>query len=529
MKQRSIGNIQVSAIGLGGMPMSVHGRPDKARSVATIHAALDVGVTLIDTADAYCLGADQVGHDEFGHNESLIAKALAAYGGDTSNVLVATKGGHLRPPDGSWTLDGRPEYLKEAAKASARRLSVDAIGLYQHHRPDPQVPYADTLGALGELVDEGVVQMVGISNADTEQIRLAHRLLGSRLVAVQNQFSPGFRSSQDELQLCADLGLAFLPWSPLGGIGRANALADQDMFQQIANAHGVSPQQVCLAWETVTVPDRHSHPRRVTTREHHRLRRRRRPRTHRARPSRPHRPSTLTCQLHHHRNQEIFMTILVIVGAGPGLGAAVARRFGAEGFSVAVISRHQDRVDALAADLAAAGVTARGYAADVRDPAALIQALDQAANDLGPVEVLQYSPIPQPEFLRPVLDTSVDDLTGAIEFSVYGPVTAVQQVLPGMRALGRGTVLFVNGGSGARPNPKVAGTSIAFAGEAAYAAMLHTALAEENIHVGQLIIPRGITPGHPTHDPDVLADLLWTMHTGRDTLRVFAEPMNLQN
>ena len=97
-----------------------------------------------------------------------------------------------------------------------------------------------------------------------------------------------------------------------------------------------------------------------------------------------------------------------------------------------------------------------------------------------------------------------------------------------MRALGRGTVLFVNGGSGARPNPKVAGTSIAFAAEGAYATMLHTALAEENIHVGQLIIPGGITPGHPTHDPDVLADRLWTMHTSRDTFRVFAEPMDLQ-
>lgn len=254
MRQRSIGNIQVSAIGLGGMPMSVDGRPDEAQAAATIHAALDAGVTLIDTADAYCLGADHVGHDEFGHNETLIAKALAAYGGDTSHVLVATKGGHLRPPDGSWTLNGRPEHLKKAAKASARRLGVDAIGLYQHHRPDPQVDYVDTLGALGELVDEGVAQMVGISNADQQQIRLAHDLLGSRLTAVQNEFSPGFRSSEDELRLCAELGLAFLPWSPLGGIGRASALAERDTFQQIADQHGVSPQQVCLAWELSLSP-----------------------------------------------------------------------------------------------------------------------------------------------------------------------------------------------------------------------------------------------------------------------------------
>ena len=221
------------------------------------------------------------------------------------------------------------------------------------------------------------------------------------------------------------------------------------------------------------------------------------------------------------------MTTLAIVGAGPGLGAATARRFGAEGFSLAVISRHQDRVEALAAELTGAGLTARGYAASVRDPNALTGALQRAADDLGPIEVLQYSPVPQAEFLRPVLDTTVADLTAAVEFSIYGPVTAVRQVLPGMRELGRGTVLFVNGGSGARPNPKVAGTSIGFAGEGAYAAMLHTALGEENIHVGQLIIPGGITPGHPTHDPDVLADRLWTMHTRRDTLRVFAEPMNL--
>ncbi len=221
------------------------------------------------------------------------------------------------------------------------------------------------------------------------------------------------------------------------------------------------------------------------------------------------------------------MTTTAIIGAGPGLGAAVARRFAAEGFNIALLARRQERVDELAAQLTSSGGEARGYAADVRSSDSLIAALRRAEEDLGPVEVLQYSPIPQPEFLRPVLDTTVDDLTGAVEFSIYGPVTAVQQVLPGMRFLGRGTVLFVNGGSGARPNPKVAGTSIAFAGEGAYAAMLHTALAEDNVHVGQLIIPGGITPGHPTHDPDVLAERLWAMHTSRDTFRVFAEPMNL--
>lgn len=219
------------------------------------------------------------------------------------------------------------------------------------------------------------------------------------------------------------------------------------------------------------------------------------------------------------------MTSIAIVGAGRGLGAAVARRFGAEGFDIALISRSQNHLDALAADLTSAGLSARGYAASVRDTAALASALQRASAELGPIEVLQYSPVPQPEFLRPVLDTPVADLTAAVEFSVYGPVTAVNHVLPGMRALGRGTVLFVNGGSGARPNPRVAGTSVAFAAEAAYATMVHDILATENIHIGQLIIPGAITAGHPTNDPHVLAETLWNMHIQRDTFRVFAEPL----
>lgn len=221
------------------------------------------------------------------------------------------------------------------------------------------------------------------------------------------------------------------------------------------------------------------------------------------------------------------MTSIAIVGAGSGLGAAVARRFAAEGYSIALISRHQERVDAVAAQLSAAGATALGYAANVRDPNQLRSALERGAADLGTIEVLQYSPVPQREFLQNVMDTTVDDLRGAVEFSIYGPVTAVDQVLPGMRSLGRGTLLFVNGGSAARPNAAVGGTSVGFAGESAYASMLHTALADEGVHVGQLIIPGGIRPGHPTHDPDVLAERLWKMHADRDTFRVFAEPMDL--
>ena len=250
MQQRTIGPRTVSAIGLGGMPMSIEGRPDEARSIATIHAALEAGVTLIDTADAYHLHADDVGH-----NEELIARALRTWGGDTSDVLVATKGGHLRPGDGSWTQDGRPEYLKEAVKASARRLGVEAIGLYQFHRPDPRVPYADSVGAIRDLLDEGVIELAGISNANVAQIDEANEILGGRLVSVQNQFSPAFRSSLGELEHCAALGIAFLPWSPLGGIARAGAVGERhDAFQRVADAHGVSPQQVALAWELALAP-----------------------------------------------------------------------------------------------------------------------------------------------------------------------------------------------------------------------------------------------------------------------------------
>ena len=216
------------------------------------------------------------------------------------------------------------------------------------------------------------------------------------------------------------------------------------------------------------------------------------------------------------------MTTIAIIGAGQGLGAAIARKFGSEGLSVALISRNQERLDSLAADLTSNGITARGYAADVRDPASLVAALEQATADLGPIEVLEYSPLPQKEFLRPLLETTVADLAGAVEFSVYGPLTAVHQILQGMRFLGRGTILFVNGGSAVRPNGTYAGTSIAFAGESAYAQMLHDTVQADNIHVGQLIIPGAIMPGDPNTDPDTLAGTLWRMHQERGDFRVYA-------
>ncbi|MEO7059543.1 MAG: aldo/keto reductase [Lapillicoccus sp.] len=254
MKTRNIGTRSVSTIGLGGMPLSIEGRPDRDRAVATIHASLDAGVTLIDTADAYHL-AGHVDGDEVGHNETLIAEALASYAGDTSEVLVATKGGHLRPEPGPWAQDGSPEHLRAACDASLQRLGVEAIGLYQFHRPDPAIPYEESVGALRDLLDAGKIAMAGISNATVEQIRQAQDVLGGRLASVQNQYSPAFLSSRAELDLCDELGIAFLPWSPLGGISRASELGSSYApFQQVADTHGVSPQAVTLAWMLATSP-----------------------------------------------------------------------------------------------------------------------------------------------------------------------------------------------------------------------------------------------------------------------------------
>ncbi len=249
MHYRSIGNSTVSAIGLGAMPLSIEGRPDEQRAAATVHAALDAGITLIDTADSYHWHAD-----ERGHNELLVARALRSYGGDTSGVLVATKGGRGRPGDGSWTVTGTPEHLRRAAEASAGRLGVEAIGLYQLHKPDPVVPWADSVGALRELLDAGTIRAAGISNVTTGQIREAHAILGDALVSVQNQYSPAARGGEPELRLSTELGLAFLPWSPLGGItrssldGPAGPTSAGTAFHDIAAEHGVSPQQIALAW-----------------------------------------------------------------------------------------------------------------------------------------------------------------------------------------------------------------------------------------------------------------------------------------
>jgi short-subunit dehydrogenase len=210
---------------------------------------------------------------------------------------------------------------------------------------------------------------------------------------------------------------------------------------------------------------------------------------------------------------------IVIVGAGPNLGMAVARRFGREGFSVGLISRTQAKLDDLAAELERDGITAAGAAADIRDSDALAGAIGQLAARLGPVEVLEYSPLPAREFMKPLLETTVDDLRGPLEFSVLGAVAAARAVVPAMREAGRGTILFTTGGAALNPNPERAGVGVSFAGEVAYARMLHHELAGDGIHVAHTAIGGRIAPGED-HEPTDVADVLWAQHAQRDRFQV---------
>ena len=244
MQSRRIGNVTVSAIGLGGMPLSIDGRPDREQALATILAAIDSGVTLIDTADSYTMEIDGQGH-----NELLIAEALKLRPTEAKNILVATKGGLIYRTGRPWDRNGKPEYLRQAAIDSARRLGVESIGLYQYHRQDYTVAYTDSLGAMKDLLDEGLIQMAGISNAITEQIALFDEMLDGRLMSVQNRFSPIFQSSRPELDYTVEHGMAFLPWSPLGGIGNGSEVFDSSAFAAVGAELGVSAQQVALAWE----------------------------------------------------------------------------------------------------------------------------------------------------------------------------------------------------------------------------------------------------------------------------------------
>jgi len=249
----TVGRLRVGAIGLGLMTFDQSGTQPRQQLAETVRAAVDAGVTLFDTADAYGPG-DELGAGAQGANETLIAGLIDELG-LRDEVVLATKGGHVRVEDGAWSLDSSAEHLRAAVDASLRRLGVDRIELWQHHRPDPEVPYEDVVGTLKEIHDSGKVARVGLSNANPDQIRLAHKVIGDGLVSVQNQFSPAFRSSRPEIDVCAELGLAFLPWSPLGGLGDAKALAaNHPAFADVAAERGVSPQQVALAWELAQSP-----------------------------------------------------------------------------------------------------------------------------------------------------------------------------------------------------------------------------------------------------------------------------------
>lgn len=258
MQTREIGNdtvgrVQVGAIGLGLMTFDQTGTQPRDQLAATVRAAVDAGVTLFDTADAYGPG-EELGADAQGANETLVAGLLDELG-LRDEVLLATKGGHVRTDGGGWATDSSPDHLRRAVDASLERLGVEQIALWQHHRPDPKVDYATIVGTLKEIHDSGKVARIGLSNADPAQIRLAHDVLGDALVSVQNQFSPAFRSSRPEIDVCAELGLAFLPWSPLGGLGDAKELAEKHpAFARVAKDRGVSAQQVALAWELAQSP-----------------------------------------------------------------------------------------------------------------------------------------------------------------------------------------------------------------------------------------------------------------------------------
>ena len=233
----------VAVVGFGGMPLSIQGRPDdEAAAVRVVHAALDAGMTLLDTANVYCLDDTDVGH-----NERLIAKALRSWGGRQDEAVIATKGGITRPK-GAWDVDGRPASLHQACEQSLRALGTDCIALYQLHRPDPKVPFAESVGALAELRREGKIRWVGLSNVSVGEIREAAAIVP--VVTVQNRLNPFFREALESgvVAHCAREGIGFLAYSPVGG-GRLNKKLPQVMaLRPIAAAHGATPHAVVLAW-----------------------------------------------------------------------------------------------------------------------------------------------------------------------------------------------------------------------------------------------------------------------------------------
>jgi len=219
------------------------------------------------------------------------------------------------------------------------------------------------------------------------------------------------------------------------------------------------------------------------------------------------------------------MPVIAIIGAGPGLGGAVARRFGREGFSVALISRNREKLDGMVAELAEADVTAAAFTADVRVPAELEDALARAAAELGPITALQYSPLPSRDYLKPVLDLTPELALEALQFSALGLIHSVRAVLPAMREAGEGSVILINGGTSVKARAGFAGTSVAFPAESAYGEMLHDALADEGIRVAQLVIPGGIPQLDLPNGIDDVADRIWSLHAEAGPFRTLLIPL----
>jgi aryl-alcohol dehydrogenase-like predicted oxidoreductase len=225
------GDLTVHRLGLGAMRLTgpdIWGEPpDREASKAVVRRAVELGVNFIDTADSY---GPEV-------SEILIAEALHPY---PTDLVIATKGGLERPGPGRWTTNGRPEHLRAACDGSLRRLRLEQIPLYQLHRPDPAVPYEDSIGALVELKDQGKIRHIGVSNVTEEQLRRAQVL--TPIVSIQNRFNLGDRSSESLVDLCEQESLVFLPWEPI------HEPADRATLDAIASRHDATARQVILAW-----------------------------------------------------------------------------------------------------------------------------------------------------------------------------------------------------------------------------------------------------------------------------------------
>ena len=238
----------VSAIGLGGMPLSLDERPAETVGISVIHSSLDAGVTLIDTADVYCLDDNDIGH-----NERLIAKALSSWTGSPDSVIVATKGGLTRP-EGRWDTNGHPRHLRAACDRSLKALAVERIDLYQLHAPDMNVPFDESVGALADLQNEGKIRWIGLSNVSVDEIKEAESEV--EVVTVQNRLSPYFREALENgvVEYCGKQGIGFLAYSPVGGGRLHKRLPNNRVVCDIAEKHGASPHAIVIAWVLATGP-----------------------------------------------------------------------------------------------------------------------------------------------------------------------------------------------------------------------------------------------------------------------------------